>query len=177
MLYFAAVFVNCLLFAPVVKATTRESLFSDTGLDNVVFTSSVLFETESRSLLNCALQCIHHEQCVTFTHITGSSSGSCRGHNAILNSHSDHDASVTGAKTVTKSGKYLWSVLHINISRCKHILCVSLGFFQALEYISFFSFSPFNCSLIKGITPEILMLCFGLTNSVILNFLCVWILF
>ena len=104
MLYFAAVFVNCLLFAPVVKATTRESLFSDTGLDNVVFTSSVLFESESRSLLNCALQCIHDEQCVTFTHITGSSSGSCRGHNAILNSHSDHDASVTGAKTFTKSG-------------------------------------------------------------------------
>ena len=46
MLYFAAVFVNCLLFAPVVKATTRESLFSDTGLDNVIFTGSVLFESE-----------------------------------------------------------------------------------------------------------------------------------
>ena len=42
MLYFVAVFVNCLLFAPVVKATTHESLFSDTGLDNVIFTSSVL---------------------------------------------------------------------------------------------------------------------------------------
>ena len=52
MLYFAAVFVNCLLFEPVVKATARESLFSDTGLDNVIFTSSVLFESESRSVLD-----------------------------------------------------------------------------------------------------------------------------
>ena len=57
MLYFAAVFVNCLLFAPVVKATTRQSLFSDTGLDNVIFTSSVLFESESRSVLDCGGQC------------------------------------------------------------------------------------------------------------------------
>ena len=105
MLYFAAIFVNCLLFAPVVKATTRESLFSNTGLDNVIFTSSVLFESESRSLLNCALQCVHDEQCVTFTHVTGSSSGSCRGHNTILNSNSDQDASVPGAKTFTKQGK------------------------------------------------------------------------
>ena len=49
----------------------------------------------------------------------------------------------------------------------------------------FFSF-PFNrltvvevsfCSLIKGITPKIRMLCFVLINSVILNVLCVLILF
>ena len=105
MLYFAAVFVNCLLFAPVVKATTRGSLFSDTGLDNVIFTSSVLFESESRSVLDCGRQCSLDKRCVTFTHGTGSSSGSCRGHNTILNSNSDHDASVSGAKTFTKPGK------------------------------------------------------------------------
>ena len=34
---------------------------------------------------------------------------------------------------------------------------------------------PF-CSLIKGITPKIRMLCFVLINSVLLNLLCVWIL-
>ena len=105
MLYFAAVFVNCLLFAPVVKATTRESLFSDTGLDNVIFTSSALFESESRSILDCGSQCVRDERCVAFTHVTGSSSGSCRGHNTILNSNSDHDASVTGAKTFTRPSK------------------------------------------------------------------------
>ena len=32
------------------------------------------------------------------------------------------------------------------------------------------------CSLRKGITPKILMLCFVLINSVQLNLLCVWIL-
>ena len=43
-------------------------------------------------------------------------------------------------------------------------------------------FSSFNrcfsvvCSLIKGISPKICMLCFVLMNSVILNLLCVWIL-
>ena len=105
MLYFAAVFVNCLLFAPVVKATTRASLFSDTGLDNVIFTSSVLFESESRSLLDCGRQCSLDKRCVTFTHVTGSSSGSCRGHSDTFTSTSDHDASVTKAKTFTRPGK------------------------------------------------------------------------
>ena len=98
MLYFAAIFVNCLLFAPVVKATTRESLFSDTGLDNVIFTSRVLFESESRSVRNCALQCMHDERCVTFSHVTGSSSGSCRGYNASFTSNSTYAVSVPGAK-------------------------------------------------------------------------------
>ena len=32
------------------------------------------------------------------------------------------------------------------------------------------------CSLIKGITPKIRMLCFVLINSVILNLWCIWIL-
>ena len=41
-------------------------------------------------------------------------------------------------------------------------------------------FSTFNCyvsfcSLIKGITPKIRMLCFVLINRVLLNFLCVWL--
>ena len=105
MLYFAAVFVNCLLFAPVVKATARESLFSDTGLDYGIFTSSVLFESESRSVLDCGSQCVRDERCVTFTHVTESSSGSCRGHSDTFTSTRDHDASVTGAKTFTRPGK------------------------------------------------------------------------
>ena len=33
------------------------------------------------------------------------------------------------------------------------------------------------CSLIKGITPKICILCFDLTNSVILNLFCVLMLF
>ena len=35
----------------------------------------------------------------------------------------------------------------------------------------------FFCSLIKGITPKIRMLCFVLINSVRLNLLCIWIFF
>ena len=105
MLYFAAVFVNCLLFAPVVKATTRESLFSDTGLGNVIFTSSVLFESESRSVLDCGRQCSLDKRCVTFTHVTGSSSGSCRGHKDTFTSTSTHAVSVPEAKTFTRRRK------------------------------------------------------------------------
>ena len=105
MLYFAAVFVNCLLFAPVVKATARESLFSDMGLDYGIFTSSVLFESESRSVLDCGSQCVRDERCVMFTHVTGSSSGSCLGHNASFTSTSTHAVSVPGAKTFTRLRK------------------------------------------------------------------------
>ena len=105
MLCFAAVFVNCLLFEPVVKATTRESLFSHTGLDNVIFTSSVLFESKSRSVLDCGRQCSNETWCVTFTHVTGSSSGSCRGHSETFTSTSTNAVSVPGAKTFTRPGK------------------------------------------------------------------------
>ena len=105
MLYFAAVFVNCLLFAPVVKATTRESLFSNTGLDNVIFTSSVLFESESHSVLDCGHQCVRDERCVTFTHVAGSSSGSCRGHSDTFTSTSTHAVSVPAARTFTRRRK------------------------------------------------------------------------
>ena len=105
MLYFAAVFANFLLFAPVVKATTRESLFSHTGLDNVIFTSSVLFESESRSVLDCGGQCSSEAWCVTFTHVTGSSSGSCRGNSETFTSTSTHAVSVTGAKTFARPCK------------------------------------------------------------------------
>ena len=90
-------------------------LFSDTGLDNVIFTSSVLFESESRSVLDCGRQCFRDTRCVTFTQVKGSSSGSCRGHSDTFTSTSDHDASVTGAKTFTKPGKFVFfrSVLQL----------------------------------------------------------------
>ena len=108
MLYFAAVFSNCLLFAPVLKASTQTFRFVNTGLDNVIFTSSVLFESKSRSVLDCGRQCFRDTRCVTFTHVKGSSSGSCRGHSDTFTSTSDHDASVTGAKTFTKPGIFLY---------------------------------------------------------------------
>ena len=97
---------NCLLFAPVVKASTQTFRFLNTGLDNVIFTSSVLFESESRSVLDCGRQCFRDTRCVTFTQVKGSSSGSCRGHSDTFTSTSDYDASVTGAKTFTKPGKF-----------------------------------------------------------------------
>ena len=102
MLYFAAVFVNCLFFAPAVEATTQMSLFSDTRLDNFIFTSNVLFESESRSVLDCGRQCSRDARCMTFTHVTGFSSGSCLGYTAAP---SDHNATVPGAKTYTRPGK------------------------------------------------------------------------
>ena len=40
----------------------------------------------------------------------------------------------------------------------------------------FSSFSCSFCSLIKGITLKVRMLCFVLINSVLLNLVCVWIL-
>ena len=105
MLYFAAVFVNCFLFAPVIEASTQMSLFSNTGLDNVIFTSNVLFESTSRSVLDCGRQCSRDERCVTFTHVKGSSSWDCRGHSATFNSTNDHGVPVIGAKSYTMLGK------------------------------------------------------------------------
>ena len=102
MLYFAAVFVSCLFFAPAVEATTQMSLFSDTRLDNFIFMSNVLFESESRSVLDCGRQCSRDARCMTFTHVTGFSSGSCLGYTAAP---SDHNATVPGAKTYTRPGK------------------------------------------------------------------------
>ena len=102
MLYFAAVFVSCLFFAPAVEATTQMSLFSDTRLDNFIFTSNVLFESESRSVLDCGRQCSRDARCMTFTHVTGFSSGSCLGYTAAP---SDHNGTVPGAKTYTRPGK------------------------------------------------------------------------
>ena len=103
-LYFTAVFVNCFLFVPVVKASGQMSLFSDTRLDNFIFTSNVLFEDGSRSVLHCGRRCSGDARCMTFTYVTGSSSGSCRGHNAIFDSISDRNAPVTGAKTYARQG-------------------------------------------------------------------------
>ena len=103
--YLTAVSVSCLLFAPVTEATTRLSRFSNTGLDSLVFTSNVLFETTSRSVLDCGRQCVRDARCVTFTRVKGSSSGSCRGHAVIFKSTSAHFVSATGATTFSWTGK------------------------------------------------------------------------
>ena len=88
------------------------------------------------------------------------------------------------------------NVTYISVANNTHNHPLKLQFsaFQASDiaqpkkdkWVSFLShFSPFFhrlivvkvsfCSLIKGITPKIGMLCFVLINSVILNLLCVWI--
>ena len=103
--YLAAVCVSCLLFARVTEATTRTSRFSNTGLDSMVFTSSVLFETTSRSVLDCGSQCALDTQCVTFTSVKGSSSWFCRGYNVTFNSTSAQGESATGATTFSRPGK------------------------------------------------------------------------
>ena len=106
LLYLTAVSVSRLLFAPLTEATTHLSRFSNTGLDSLVFTSNVLFETTSRSVLDCGRQCVRDARCVTFTRVTGSSSGSCRGHAAIFTSTSaPHFVSTTGATTFSWPGK------------------------------------------------------------------------
>ena len=69
--YLTAVSVSCFLFAPVTEATTRLSRFSSTGLDSLVFTSNVLFETTSRSVLDCGRHCVRDARCVTFTRVKG----------------------------------------------------------------------------------------------------------
>ena len=105
----AAVFVNCLLITPAVKANSQTLRFFNIGLDNFIFTSSLEFESKARSVSDCARQCSRDTRCMTFTYVTGSPSGSCRGHSDTFTSTSDHDASVTGAKTFTRPGKCLSS--------------------------------------------------------------------
>ena len=104
----AAVFVNCLLITPVpVKANSQTLRFLNIGLDNFIFTSGLEFESKARSVSDCACQCISNTLCVTYTYVTGSPSGSCRGHSAIFTSTSDHNVSVTRTKTFTRPGKCL----------------------------------------------------------------------
>ena len=106
----AAVFVNCLLITPVpVKAKSQTLPFFNIKLDNFIFTSSLEFESKARSVSDCARQCNGNTRCVTYTYVTGSPSGSCRGHSAIFSSTSDHSVSVTRAKTFTRPGKCLSS--------------------------------------------------------------------
>jgi len=106
----AAVFVSCLLITPVlVKANSQTLRFFNIGLDNFIFTTSLEFESMSRSVSDCARQCISNTRCVTYTYVTGSPSGSCRGHSAIFTSTSDHNVSVTRTKTFTRPGKCLSS--------------------------------------------------------------------
>ena len=101
LLYLTAVSISCLLFAPLTEATTRLSRFSNTGLDSLVFTSNVLFETTSRSVLDCGSQCVRDAWCVTFTSVKGSSSWFCRGYNVTFNSTSAQGESATGATTLS----------------------------------------------------------------------------
>ena len=102
-----AVFVNCLLITPAVKASSQTMRFFNIGLNNFIFTSSLEFESKARSVSDCACQCISNTRCVTYTYVTGSPSGSCRGHSAIFTSTSDHNVSVTRTKTFTRPGKCL----------------------------------------------------------------------
>ena len=105
----AAVFISCLLITAAVKANSQTLRFFNIGLDNFIFTSGLEFESKARSVSDCARQCISNRRCVTYTYVTESPSGSCRGHSAIFTSTSDHNVSVTGAKTFTKPGTCLSS--------------------------------------------------------------------
>ena len=106
----AAVFVNCLLITPVpVKANSQTLQFLNIGLNNFIFTTSLEFESKARSVSDCARQCSSDARCVTFTYVTGSPSGSCRGHSATFNATSDHSVSATRAKTFTELSKCLSS--------------------------------------------------------------------
>ena len=105
----AAVFISCLLITAAVKANSQTLRFFNIGLDNFIFTSGLEFESKARSVSDCARQCSNDARCVTFTFVSGSPSGSCRGHSAIFNSTSDHSVSVTRAKTFTELSKCLSS--------------------------------------------------------------------
>ena len=84
----AAVFVNCLLITPAVKANSQTMRFYNIGLNNFIFTSSLEFERKARSVSDCARQCSNDARCVTFTFVSGSPSGSCRGHSETFTSTS-----------------------------------------------------------------------------------------
>ncbi|KAK7102704.1 hypothetical protein V1264_020887 [Littorina saxatilis] len=58
--------------------------FSRVDADDVSFTTHALIEVHATSVRHCALECIRHETCVTFTFMT--SQGRCRGHNDVMSS-------------------------------------------------------------------------------------------
>ena len=69
-------------------------------------------------------------------------------------------------------GEGLQVILSLSLSLWEHGRKILFAYEKSETRLFEVSF----CSLIKGITPEILMLGFVLISSVLLNLLCIWIL-
>lgn len=108
----------------VMATSVREVTFEDTGYDDFLFNEDIVFETMSRSRLDCGRYCEERGNCVGFTHARNSGSegmsGTCRGYSHIhISGSSSHKSGVktftrsaetkqsTAPETVTASGKWL----------------------------------------------------------------------
>lgn len=98
--YFAALFVNLLVFAPVVKTAVSSFTFKDVEISGVVFTNPSVFDLTTPNAVRCANQCGLHGDCATFTFVhMGSGAGNCRGYSAEQKLTYSDLVSETGAQT------------------------------------------------------------------------------
>ena len=106
-LYFTAVVINCLLFVPATAVSAKHTRFVNAGLDDLAFTSNVLFIRSCRSISDCARHCSGDAHCLAFTYLAVCSSPmSCRGFSVTFTSTTSSGSPATGAKTY-KVGKTL----------------------------------------------------------------------
>ncbi|KAL8580705.1 hypothetical protein ACOMHN_004746 [Nucella lapillus] len=77
-----------LLFVPTVVHTVRRTLLTrQKSQDNTIFTENFLWETQSRSRLDCARSCAVDDKCASLTStVLTSESVTCRGHSQALTS-------------------------------------------------------------------------------------------
>ena len=118
----AALFFNLLLVGPVGSVlpeftmevqlsqpapepvTEQTRIFQDTGRDDLLFEDDVVFNSTSRSRLDCARLCTGSPLCVSFTFVGGSSvSTSCCGYSTAINSTRSDVTAAIGAKTFTEA--------------------------------------------------------------------------
>ncbi|KAK7106248.1 microfibril-associated glycoprotein 4-like [Littorina saxatilis] len=74
-------------------------VFLDTRLDDVRFSTDIVFEFPADRDIHCGILCSRHSSCLTFTF----HQGQCQGHSAIMTSASAHTVAM-GAKSFATSG-------------------------------------------------------------------------
>ena len=75
---FYAISIVSILFPYVETNEIYSHHFKNSGLQNLIFTSGILYENFARSKLSCAIQCHNDLDCMTFTF--NKRSRSCQGH-------------------------------------------------------------------------------------------------
>ena len=100
----AVIFPGCII--PAATAAQQSAVYDNIGMDDVIFTNGLIFESPVRSRVDCSRRCSGRDGCVAFTYIkdpAARASGTCRGHFLGLTSWSLKEASAGDARTYQKA--------------------------------------------------------------------------